>query len=123
MGAARFVAGQAAEAAVDGLASEAVAGCLDFGDDVASCELCGAGALMESADGVEDGVSAARTRVGELGLQRWDGDGRSVMVSWRFVLCKPKSTNPLLNSGFVVSVIHRDPGMALVTEALSYELG
>jgi hypothetical protein len=55
-----------------------VAGCSDFGDDVASCELCGAGALMESADGVEDGVAAAGAVVGELGLQRWDGDGRSV---------------------------------------------
>jgi hypothetical protein len=60
VGAARFVAGQAAEAAVDGLAFEALAGCLDFGDDVASCELSCAGALVEPIDGVEDDVSAAR---------------------------------------------------------------
>jgi hypothetical protein len=104
VGAAGFLAGQAAEAAVDGLTPEAGGGVLDFGDDVAARELRGFGALLESFDGVEDGVSAASTGFGELGLQRWDGDGRSVMVSWRFVLCKPKSTNPLLNSGFVVSV-------------------
>jgi hypothetical protein len=39
MGAAGFVAGHAPDAAVDGLAFETMAGCLDFCDDVASCEL------------------------------------------------------------------------------------
>jgi hypothetical protein len=68
VGAAGFVAGHAAEAAVDGLAFEAMAGCLDFGDDVASCEHGRAGALVELVDGVEDGFSAAPAGVGELGL-------------------------------------------------------
>lgn len=40
-------------------ALEAAADCFDFGDDVASCELHGAGALVERMDSVEDGVSAA----------------------------------------------------------------
>ena len=46
VGAAGFVAGQAAEAAVDGLPPEAVTGCLDLRDDVAAGELGGAGALL-----------------------------------------------------------------------------
>jgi hypothetical protein len=80
VGAAGFVAGQAADAPVDGLPFEAMTGCLDFGDNVAPREFRGAGALVELIDGVEDGVSAAQTGagVGELGLQRWDGDGGSV---------------------------------------------
>ena len=51
MYAAGFVAGQAAEAAVDGLPFEADAGgpVLDFGDDVAAGELGGAGPLLESS--------------------------------------------------------------------------
>jgi hypothetical protein len=61
MCAAGFVPGHAAQAAVDGLALEDGASRLDFGDDVASCELGCAGALMELANGVEDGVSAAWT--------------------------------------------------------------
>lgn len=32
--------------------------------------------------------------VGELGLQRWDGDGGPLMAVWRFALCRAKSTNP-----------------------------
>jgi hypothetical protein len=55
-----------------------MAGCLDFGDDVASCELGVAGVLLELFDGVDDGVSAAWAGVGELCLQWWDGDGGSV---------------------------------------------
>ena len=78
VGAAGFLAGQAAEAAVDGLPFEASAGCSDFCHNVAAGELGGTGALVKSLDGVEDGVSAASTGFGELGLQRWDGDGRSV---------------------------------------------
>ena len=78
VGAAGFVAGHAPDAAVDRLAFEAMAGCLDFCDDVASCELRCAGALVELVDGVEDGVSAAWAGVGELCLQRRDGDCRSV---------------------------------------------
>jgi len=78
VGAAGFVAGHAPEAAVDRLAFEAVIGCLDFGDDVASCELCCAGALVELVDGVEYGVSAAWAGVGDLGLQWWDSDGGAV---------------------------------------------
>jgi hypothetical protein len=54
------VAGQSAEAAVDGLAFEASGGALDFGDDIAAGKLGGAGALVKSLDGVEDGFSAAR---------------------------------------------------------------
>jgi hypothetical protein len=46
VGAAVFVACQSAEAAVDGLAFEVVAGSLDFGDDVAASELGCAGALV-----------------------------------------------------------------------------
>jgi hypothetical protein len=68
----------AAEAAVDRLTREAGAGVLDFGDDVAAGELSGAGALLESSDGFEDRVPAARPGVGELGLQWRDGDARSV---------------------------------------------
>jgi len=78
MGAAGFVAGHAPDAAVDGLAFEAMAGCLDFYDDVASCERRCAGALVETFDRVEDGVSSAWAVVGDLGLQWWDGDGGSV---------------------------------------------
>jgi hypothetical protein len=51
---------------------------LDFGDDVTSRELGGAGALVKLVDGVEDGGSAARPGVGECGLQGWDGDERPV---------------------------------------------
>jgi hypothetical protein len=54
VGASRLVAGHAAEAAVDHLTFEATAGRLDFCDDVASCELCCAGALVEPFDCVED---------------------------------------------------------------------
>jgi hypothetical protein len=77
MGAAGFAAGHAPDAAVDGLAFEAMAGCLDFYDD-ASCERRCAGALVETFDRVEDGFSAARPRIGELGLQWWDTDHESV---------------------------------------------
>ena len=56
-------------AAVDGVPFEAAADGLDFGDDVAAQELDRASALLEQVDGVEDGVSAARARVGEFGLQ------------------------------------------------------
>jgi hypothetical protein len=68
VGAAGFVAGQAPDAAVDGLAFEAMAGCLDLCDDVASCELRCAGALVETFERVEDGFSAARPGIGDLGL-------------------------------------------------------
>jgi hypothetical protein len=50
-------------------------------------ELGGAGAQVEPIDGVEDGESAAWAVVGDLGLQWWDGDGRTVdgVVAVRFV--------------------------------------
>ena len=35
-------------------------------------------AVVKAVDGVNDGVSAARAGVSDLGLQRWDGDGGSV---------------------------------------------
>jgi hypothetical protein len=63
----------ASEAAVDGLAFEVDVGCLYLSDDIAPRELGGAGALLESGDGVEDGGSAARSGIGDLGLQGWDG--------------------------------------------------
>jgi hypothetical protein len=68
MGTTALLAGQAAEAAKDRLTLEVGTGCLDFCDDVASCELCCASALVELVDGVEDGGSAARAVVGDLGL-------------------------------------------------------
>ena len=89
MGAAGFVAGHAAEAAVDGLAFEAVAGCLDFGDDVASCELCGAGALAESLDSGENGGSAARVGSATLVASGGTVMADPWMVTWRFILCNP----------------------------------
>jgi len=67
VGAAGFVAGHAAQAPVDGLALEAGTGRLDFGDDVTPCKLGCTRAPLQSVDGVEDGVSAARTGVGDLG--------------------------------------------------------
>jgi hypothetical protein len=72
------VAGHAAQAPVDGLALEAGTGRLDFGDDVTPCKLGCTRAPLQSVDGVEDGVSATRTGVGDLGLQWRDGDGRPV---------------------------------------------
>jgi hypothetical protein len=60
VGAAGFVAGHPAKAAVDRLPFEAAADCLDFRDDVAARELGGAGAPVESFDGVEDSGSATR---------------------------------------------------------------
>ena len=93
MGAAGFVAGHAAEAAVDGLAFEAVAGCLDFGDDVASCELCGAGALAESLDSGENGVLQLGRGSASLVCSGGTVMADPWMVSWRFVLCKPRPTD------------------------------
>ena len=78
VGTAGFVAGHAPEAAVDGLAFETEVGCLDFCDDVASCELRCAGALVKPVDGFEDGVSAAGAPVGELRLQLRNPDRGSV---------------------------------------------
>ena len=90
VGTAGFAVGNAAEAAVDGLPREAGARCLDFGDNVAPREFDVAGAPMESVDGAEDGVLAAGASVDELCLL-----GRKLIegpwiVSWRFVLCKPR---------------------------------
>jgi hypothetical protein len=73
-----LLAAEAADAAVDGLQFEAGVGVLDFGDEVAAGELCGAGAVVEAIHGVEDGGSAAWAGVGDLGMQGWDGDGGSV---------------------------------------------
>jgi hypothetical protein len=68
VGAAGFLAAHASDAAVDGLTFEAEASAVDFGDDVASCELGVAGVLVELFDGVDDGVSAVWAGVGDLGL-------------------------------------------------------
>jgi len=78
VGAAGFVTGQAAEAAIDRLPLEGYAGGLDLGDDVVPRELRRAGALEQLFDGVEDGVSAAGAAVRHFGLERRDGDGGSV---------------------------------------------
>lgn len=78
VGAAGFVAGHAAQAAVDGLTFEAAAGCLDVGDDVTSGELRSAGALVKLVDGVEEGGPAAWAGIGDPCLQWWDGEGGSV---------------------------------------------
>jgi hypothetical protein len=91
MGAAALLAGHPAEAAVDGLPLEAVTGCLDFGDDGASCELCGAGAQMESFDSFENGVSAAWRGSASLACSGETLMAGPRIVSWRFVLCKPRS--------------------------------
>ena len=95
MGAAGFVAGHAPDAAVDGLAFEAMADCLDFYDDVTAGEHGCAGAVAEPFDGVDDGISAAW-----LGSASFACSGGTVilgpwMVSWRCALCKGKSTNAL----------------------------
>jgi hypothetical protein len=68
VGAARFVAGHAAEAAVDRLKLEATASGSDLCNDVAADELGRAGALMESINCVEDRLSAARSVIDDLGL-------------------------------------------------------
>jgi hypothetical protein len=78
VGAARFVAGDAADATVDGLAFEAEAGTVDFSDDVPPRECSYTGALLESFDGVEDRVPAAQATVDNLGLQRRNADRASV---------------------------------------------
>jgi len=78
VGAAGFAVGNAAEAAVDGLPREVGARCLDFGDNVAPREFDVAGALMESVDGAENGVSAAGASADELCLQRRNADRGSV---------------------------------------------
>ena len=63
-----FLAGDASKAPVDGLPREAEVGVLYFRDDVAARELCCAGLPLEPFDGVDDGISAAWTGVGELRL-------------------------------------------------------
>jgi hypothetical protein len=98
VGAAGFMAGHAAKAAVDRLTLEAGTGVPDFGDDVASSKLDGAGALVELVDGVEDGGPAARAGVGELACRGGTAMAGPSMV-WRFALCKAKPTSPL-NCGF-----------------------
>ena len=76
--AAGFMAGHAAEAAIDRLAFEVAVGFPDFADDFASGELGHAGVPVEPVDDVEDRVAAARAAIGDLRLKRWDGDGRPV---------------------------------------------
>jgi len=93
VGAAGLLAGHAADAVVDGLAFEAMAGCLDFCDDIAAGELGGAGALAESFDGIEDGVAAAGGGSAILACSGGTVMAGPLMAVWRFVLCKPRSTN------------------------------
>ena len=78
MCAAGLVASHAAETPIDGLPLEADAGGLDLGDDVAACELGPACTDMESCDGVENGVPAARTAIGDRGPRKRDSDRGSV---------------------------------------------
>ena len=70
MRAARFVAGKAAHTTIDGLPLKAGVGGLDLGDDVASRELGGAGALLQAVDGVEHCFSTTRAAVGERRAHR-----------------------------------------------------
>jgi hypothetical protein len=93
IGAARFVAGDAADATVGGLAFEAEIGTVDFSDDVPPRERSYTGAVMEPIDGVEDRIPAAQAAIGDLGLQCGTVMAGPWMASWRFVLCKPRSTN------------------------------
>lgn len=78
MCAACFLAGDASKAPVDGLPREADVGVLYFRDELAAGEHGCAGLPLEPFDGVDDGIPAAWTTVGELRLQGWDGDGGSV---------------------------------------------
>lgn len=76
--AAGLAAGQPANAPVDRLAVEDRAAGAHFDNDVTSRKLGRTRAHLEPPDSVENRVSAVRTAVGELGLQRGDGDGRAL---------------------------------------------
>jgi len=67
-------AGKAAYAPVDCLPLKAGVGGLDLGDDVASCELGGTAAPLQSVDGIKDCFSTARAAIGEPRAHRRHGD-------------------------------------------------
>lgn len=94
--AARFVAGHAAQTAVDGLPFEAVVvGIADFGDDRPASERRRASSLLEAVDRIENRVPAAWAAVGDPCLQRVTViAGPWIVLLW-FALCKAGPTNRL----------------------------
>jgi len=76
--AAGFTASHAAQAAVDGLPCEAVAGTADFGDDLPASELGRAGSASQPINRLENGVSAARAVASQPRPKRRDRHGGSI---------------------------------------------